>query len=200
MFFSFPDDARWESERCCVAFGIAIGEYEGVVRVYRRAFQSPSQRKPHARTLPRNVLPSSHSARTDRRAKGPPPALVRRWQHRNHGPRPPRTGAPSAHGPDCLRVGCSMSTALIVHRDAERNLPVRIRIAVPPDGFGSQLDQMIAWLDANCGPGFWAMTPSGTSGVVNDALAISFLNVAHAKAFVNRWCIGCRFEPLPIHG
>jgi hypothetical protein len=40
MFFSFPDDARWDSDRCCVAFGIAIGEYEGVVRVYRRAFQS----------------------------------------------------------------------------------------------------------------------------------------------------------------
>ena len=40
MFFSFPDDAQWDSDRCCVAFGIAIGEYEGVVRVYRRAFQS----------------------------------------------------------------------------------------------------------------------------------------------------------------
>ena len=40
MFFSFPDDARWDSDRCCAAFGIAIGEYEGVVRVYRRAFQS----------------------------------------------------------------------------------------------------------------------------------------------------------------
>ena len=40
MFFSFPDDARWASDRCCVAFGIAIGEYEGVARVYRRAFQS----------------------------------------------------------------------------------------------------------------------------------------------------------------
>ena len=40
MFFSFPDDASWDSDRCCVAFGIAIGEYEGVVRVYRRAFQS----------------------------------------------------------------------------------------------------------------------------------------------------------------
>ena len=40
MFFSFPDDARWDSDRCCVAFGIAIGEYEGVVRVYPRAFQS----------------------------------------------------------------------------------------------------------------------------------------------------------------
>ena len=40
MFFSFPDGARWDSDQCCVEFGIAIGEYEGVVRVYRRAFQS----------------------------------------------------------------------------------------------------------------------------------------------------------------
>src|ERR1051326_1888711 len=85
-----------------------------------------------------------------------------------------------------LRVGCSMSTALTVHRDAERNLPARIRIAVPPDGFGSQLDQMIAWLDANCGPDFWAITPSGTSGVVNDALTVCFLNAELARAFVNR--------------
>ena len=83
-----------------------------------------------------------------------------------------------------------MSTALIVHRDAGRNLPVRIRIAVPPDGLGSQLDQMIAWLDANCGPGFWAMTPSGTTGVVNDAVAIYFRDAELARAFVNRWCIG----------
>src|SRR3954447_21503371 len=40
MFYSFRDNARWDSDRCCVAFGIAIGEYEGVARVYRRAFQS----------------------------------------------------------------------------------------------------------------------------------------------------------------
>ena len=40
MFFRFPEDARWDCDRCCVVFGIAIGEYEGVVRVYRRAFQS----------------------------------------------------------------------------------------------------------------------------------------------------------------
>src|SRR5437763_823117 len=46
MFFSFPDDARWESERSYVAFGIAIGEYEGVVRVYRRAFQSLLNKSP----------------------------------------------------------------------------------------------------------------------------------------------------------
>ena len=87
-----------------------------------------------------------------------------------------------------------MSTALIIHRNVERGWPVRIRIAVPPDGLGSQLDQMIAWLDANCGPGFWAMAPSGTSGVVNDALAIFFLNPELARAFVNRWCMGFLVE------
>lgn len=40
MFFSFPPNARWETDRCCVAFGIGVGEYEGVVRVHRRVFQS----------------------------------------------------------------------------------------------------------------------------------------------------------------
>jgi hypothetical protein len=49
---------------------------------------------------------------------------------------------------------------------------------------------MIGWLDANCGAGFWAMAPSGTSGVLNDALAIYFFNDELARAFVNRWCIG----------
>ena len=58
----------------------------------------------------------------------------------------------------------------------------------------SQLDQMIAWLDANCGPGFWAMAPSGASGVVNDAVAIYFRNAELARAFVNRWCIGFLVE------
>jgi hypothetical protein len=85
-----------------------------------------------------------------------------------------------------------MSTALTVHRYVARHSPVRIRIAVPPGGLGSQLDQMIAWLDANCGSGFWAMAPSGTSGVVNDGIAICFLNTELARSFVNRWCIGWR--------
>jgi len=39
-----------------------------------------------------------------------------------------------------------------------------------------------------------AMAPSGMSGVENDALAIYFLDPALARAFVNRWCIGCRIE------
>ena len=79
-------------------------------------------------------------------------------------------------------------------REAERRFAVRVRIAVPAEGLGSQLDQMIAWLDANCGPGFWAMAPSGASGVVNDAVAIYFRNAELARAFVNRWCIGFLVE------
>jgi hypothetical protein len=39
MFFRFPPDARWNSLRSVVEFGIGVGEYEGVVRVSRRVFQ-----------------------------------------------------------------------------------------------------------------------------------------------------------------
>ncbi|MGC2200488.1 MAG: DUF1488 family protein [Stellaceae bacterium] len=40
MFFRFPPDARWNPERSAVEFGIGVGDYEGVVRVSRRVFQS----------------------------------------------------------------------------------------------------------------------------------------------------------------
>jgi hypothetical protein len=39
MFFTFPEDARWNAERQAVEFGVEIGEYNGVVRVPRRVFQ-----------------------------------------------------------------------------------------------------------------------------------------------------------------
>ena len=39
MFFTFPEDARWDAERQVVEFGVEIGEYRGVVRVPRRVFQ-----------------------------------------------------------------------------------------------------------------------------------------------------------------
>jgi hypothetical protein len=39
MFFTFPEDARWNAERQAVEFGVVIGEYEGVVLVPRRVFQ-----------------------------------------------------------------------------------------------------------------------------------------------------------------
>ena len=79
-------------------------------------------------------------------------------------------------------------------REAERRFPVRIRIAVPPEGLGSRLDQIFAWLDANCGADGWTSAPSSTRGVVNDALAIYFADVTLANAFVARWCSAQKVE------
>jgi hypothetical protein len=75
---------------------------------------------------------------------------------------------------------------------AERRFPVRIRIAVPPGGLGQRYARITAWLDENCGADGWAMTPSGTRGVLNDAASIYFLDTTLAGAFVARWCAGYR--------
>jgi hypothetical protein len=56
-------------------------------------------------------------------------------------------------------------------REAERRYPVRVRIAVPPEGLGQQLVLMHAWLDDTCGAESWAAAPAGSVGVVNDAIA-----------------------------
>jgi hypothetical protein len=41
MFFTFPEDARWNDERQAVQFGVVIGEYEGVVLVPRSRVSTP---------------------------------------------------------------------------------------------------------------------------------------------------------------
>jgi hypothetical protein len=71
---------------------------------------------------------------------------------------------------------------------AERRFPVRIRIGVPPGGFGQRYAQITAWLDENCGADGWAMMPSGMRGVLNEAVSIYFLDATLATAFVARWC------------
>jgi hypothetical protein len=53
---------------------------------------------------------------------------------------------------------------------------------------------MTAWLDANCGSDGWAMTPSGSRGVLNDAVSIYFASATLARAFVARWCAGSKVE------
>jgi hypothetical protein len=77
---------------------------------------------------------------------------------------------------------------------AERRFPVRIRVAVPPSGFGQRHSQITAWLDENCGADGWVMTPSGMRGVLNDAVSIYFLDATLASAFVARWCAGSKVE------
>jgi hypothetical protein len=52
------------------------------------------------------------------------------------------------------------------------------------------------WLDVNCGADGWAITPSGSRGIVNDALAIYFADATLASAFEARWCVGGKFETV----
>jgi hypothetical protein len=78
--------------------------------------------------------------------------------------------------------------------EAERRFPCRVMIAVPPAGFGEQLNLIYRWLDQNCGVDGWGSAPAGRS-VVNDALAIYFRDATMASAFVSRWCLGYRIEP-----
>ena len=46
MFFTFPENARWNAERQAVEFGVEIGEYRGIVRVPRRVFQRLLSERP----------------------------------------------------------------------------------------------------------------------------------------------------------
>ena len=71
---------------------------------------------------------------------------------------------------------------------AEQRFPVRIRIGVPPGGFGQRYAEITAWRDENCGADGWAMTPSGMRGVLNDAVSIYFFDATLASAFVPVVC------------
>ena len=77
---------------------------------------------------------------------------------------------------------------------AERRFPVRIRIGVPPGGFGQRYTEITEWLGGNCGADGWAITPSGMRGVLNDAVSIYFRDATLASAFVARWCAVSKVE------
>ena len=91
-------------------------------------------------------------------------------------------------------MNCMAASSELMIIEAERRFPVRIRIGAPHEGLGARLDQMRAWLDANCGSDGWALTPSGMRGVLNDALSIYFIDPTLASAFVARWCAGYKVE------
>ena len=60
MFFTFPEDARWNPELQAVEFGVEIDEYHGVIRVPRRVFQ----RLLPERTTPERCVEAYHLQRT----------------------------------------------------------------------------------------------------------------------------------------
>ena len=77
---------------------------------------------------------------------------------------------------------------------AERRFQVRIRLGVPPGGWGQRYSRMTAWLDQNCGADGWAITPSGVRGVLNDAISVYFADATLASAFLARWCASAKVE------
>jgi hypothetical protein len=60
IFFTFPEDARWNDDREAVEFTVLVGEYEGTVRVARRVFQRLLDQSP----TPQRCLEAFHLQRT----------------------------------------------------------------------------------------------------------------------------------------
>jgi Protein of unknown function (DUF1488) len=59
--FSFPDDARWNDLADAVEFGVAIGEYHGIVRVRRQVFQGLLEQRP----TPERCVEAYHLCRSE---------------------------------------------------------------------------------------------------------------------------------------
>lgn len=83
----------------------------------------------------------------------------------------------------------------MVHRTAPRQVmadryfPVRVRVAVPPGGFGSQLNIMCGWLDRHAGKaGYFNGAETGAG--LRDAVLFYFLDPKLAAAFVDHFACG----------
>jgi len=88
MFFTSPEDARWNAKRQAVEFGVEIGEYRGVVRVPRRVFQRLLAERPTPERCV-EAYTSAHQVRKHRRAQTPPAAVDRGRQRRDQRARSP---------------------------------------------------------------------------------------------------------------
>jgi hypothetical protein len=71
---------------------------------------------------------------------------------------------------------------------AERFFPVRVRVLVPPDGFGIQLDRFWAWLDAHVGNRNYWIGSDAARG--RDTALFYFLDVDAARSFLDRFACG----------
>jgi len=60
VFFTFPEDARWNPDWEAVEFSVVLDPYEGTVRVPRRAFQGLLDQSP----TPERCMEAFHLQRT----------------------------------------------------------------------------------------------------------------------------------------
>jgi hypothetical protein len=82
MFFTFPEDARWNAERQAVEFGVEIREYRGVIRVPRRVFRRLLPQRPTPERCSRPTTSSGPGSRA-RRAKAASAPVDRGWECRD---------------------------------------------------------------------------------------------------------------------
>jgi hypothetical protein len=71
---------------------------------------------------------------------------------------------------------------------AERFFPVRVRVLVPPDGFGMQLDRFCAWLDVHVGKENYWIGSDAARG--RDTTLFYFVDVDAARSFLDRFACG----------
>jgi hypothetical protein len=83
MFFTFPENARWNADRQAVEFGVEIGEYSGVVRVPRRVFQRLLPERPTPERASRRITSSEHGSRASPSRKLRRRQVDRGWERRD---------------------------------------------------------------------------------------------------------------------
>jgi hypothetical protein len=72
---------------------------------------------------------------------------------------------------------------------AERYFPLRVRVAVPPSGFGNQPNLMCAWLDQHAGTGSYFTSAQAGPGRQGTAL-FYFVDAEMAAPFLDRFACG----------
>jgi len=78
----------------------------------------------------------------------------------------------------------------------DRYFPIRVRIAIPSGGFGEQLNVMHGWLNIHAGRSNFAMHGADNDRSV-DAVFFYFMDIALARAFVERFACGLAvIEPV----
>jgi hypothetical protein len=77
---------------------------------------------------------------------------------------------------------------------AERRFPVRIRIALPPNGLGPTAYPNHRLARRELRRGRVGHDTVENARVLNDALSIYFADATLASAFVARWCVGAKVE------
>jgi hypothetical protein len=81
-------------------------------------------------------------------------------------------------------------------RLAEDYFPVRVRVAVPPKGFGEQINMMHGWLDQHIGKDRHWVGADGGAGRA-DAALLYFIDVRDAAAFIDRFACGVLVGQYP---